>query len=71
VRLFDPDRAQPAHESIAGLLDVLPFEQRAVIVLRFYAGLGNAEIAHALRCPTGSVGPWIDRALTRLRKELT
>lgn len=57
-------------EPLADLLDVLPFNQRAAIVLRFYAGLGNAEIAQVLGCPPGSVGPWIDRALTRLRREL-
>jgi DNA-directed RNA polymerase specialized sigma24 family protein len=49
-------------------LDVLPFNQRAVVVLRFYVGLNNVEIAEALGCATGSVGPWLDRALKQLRK---
>ena len=62
--------AEPFHnaEPIADLLDTLPFNQRAVIVLRFYVGLSNIEIADALNCPRGSVGPWIERALKQLRK---
>jgi RNA polymerase sigma factor (sigma-70 family) len=55
-------------EPIADLLDVLPFNQRAVIVLRFYVGLNNVEIAEALGCAPGSVGPWLYRALRQLRK---
>jgi RNA polymerase sigma factor (sigma-70 family) len=55
-------------EPIADLLDSLPFNQRAVIVLRFYVGLNNVEIAEALGCAPGSVGPWLDRALKQLRK---
>ena len=55
-------------EPIADLLDTLPFNQRAVVVLRFYVGLSNVEIADALHCAPGSVGPWIDRALKQLRK---
>jgi RNA polymerase sigma factor (sigma-70 family) len=58
-------------ESIADVLDVLPFNQRAAIVLRFYVGMTNVEIAAALHCPPGSVGPWIDRALKHLRKALS
>ena len=55
-------------EPIADLLDGLPFNQRAVIVLRFHIGLSNVEIADALDCPPGSVGPWLNRALEHLRK---
>jgi RNA polymerase sigma factor (sigma-70 family) len=55
-------------EPIADLLDVLPFNQRAVVVLRFYVGLNNVEIAEALGCAPGSVGPWLDRALKQLRR---
>ena len=55
-------------EPIADLLDGLPFNQRAVVVLRFYVGLNNLEIADALGCAPGSVGPWTARALEHLRK---
>jgi RNA polymerase sigma factor (sigma-70 family) len=58
-------------EPIADLLDGLPFNQRAVIVLRFYVGLSNIDIAETLGCPPGSVGPWLDRALKQLRSTVT
>jgi RNA polymerase sigma factor (sigma-70 family) len=54
-------------EPIADLLDGLPFNHRAAIVLKFYVGLSNVEIADALDCPIGSVGPWLDRGLKHLR----
>ncbi len=49
----------------------LPFNQRAAVVLRFYADFTEAEIADALAVPSGSIGPWLHRALIRIRKELT
>lgn len=58
-------------EIVSDLLGRLPFNQRATIVLRFYAGLSTDEIAIALDCPRGSIGPWIDRALNNMRKELS
>lgn len=70
-RLVAVDGVALQPDSIADVLDVLPFNQRAVIVLRFYVGMTNVEIAQVLRCPPGSVGPWIDRALKHLRKALS
>jgi RNA polymerase sigma factor (sigma-70 family) len=67
-----PPREQPDHHEI--LLDVvrrLPFNQRAAIVLRFYAGMTEREIAITLDVPVGSVGPWINRALATMKKELS
>jgi RNA polymerase sigma factor (sigma-70 family) len=58
-------------EFVSDLLDRLPFNQRAAVVLRFYAGYSTDEIATVLDCPRGSVGPWIDRALKNMRKELS
>jgi RNA polymerase sigma factor (sigma-70 family) len=69
-RLARHGDVDPAEAPLADVLDVLPFHQRAVVVLRFYVGMGNAEIAQVLRCPPGSVGPWLERALAKLRKEL-
>lgn len=57
-------------EPIADLLDGLPFNQRAAVVLKFYVGLSNLEIAESLGCPPGSVGPWLNRALTHIRKAM-
>ena len=59
-----------ATEVLDDLFDALPFNQRAAILLRFYAGMTNPEIAQALGCSVGSVGPWIARALKTMRKAL-
>jgi RNA polymerase sigma factor (sigma-70 family) len=66
------DRAAPASEDehLDGLLAALPFNQRAAVVLRFYGGLTTEEIARELGCAAGSVGPWINRALGKMRKAL-
>ena len=62
----EDDRPEP----LSDVLATLPFNQRAVIVLRFYYGMSTTQIADELGCAPGSVGPWIDRALKKLRKEL-
>ncbi len=59
-----------ADEELWAALGGLPFNQRAAIVLRYYGGHSEAEIAELLDCSTGSVGPWISRGLARLRREL-
>ena len=53
---------------LAVLLLGLPFRQRAAIVLRYYDGLTEREIADSLGCRPGTVGPLISRGLSRLRK---
>jgi RNA polymerase sigma-70 factor (sigma-E family) len=53
------------------LLGTLPGRQRAVIVLRYYEGLTDQEIADVLGCRTGTVRGYASRALTSLRIELT
>lgn len=60
-------------ESANELFDVigkLPVKQRAVIVLRYYEGLSEVEIAQALRCAPGTVKSLASRAIDRLRKEV-
>jgi len=58
------------NEILWDVIAALPFNQRAVVVLRFYEGRTEAEIATALGCRPGSVGPWLHRALTTMRKAL-
>ncbi|GIF11091.1 SigE family RNA polymerase sigma factor [Actinoplanes teichomyceticus] len=53
------------------LLGTLPRQQRAVIVLRYYEGLTDAEIAEVLDCRPSTVRGYASRALTTLRIELT
>jgi RNA polymerase sigma factor (sigma-70 family) len=59
--------------SVDGLADAvarLPFRQRVVIVLRYYADLSEAEIALALDCRPGTVKSLGSRALAALSKEI-
>ena len=48
----------------------LPPEQRTAIVLRYYLGLSEADMAGALACPPGTVKRRLHRARARLRKLL-
>lgn len=58
-------------DHLADAVARLPFRQRAVIVLRYYADLSEAEIADALGCRPGTVKSLASRALTTLSKEIT
>jgi RNA polymerase sigma factor (sigma-70 family) len=51
-------------------LDKLPRRQRAVLVLRYYAGMSDLEIAEVLGCGAGTVRGYASRALAALRVEL-
>ena len=79
---LDPDDGQPAGAGLAGpdqaaalaeqdllwrALAQLPPGQRAVLVLRYYEDLTEAQTAAALGCSVGSVKAQAFRALARLR----
>jgi RNA polymerase sigma-70 factor (sigma-E family) len=49
----------------------LPRKQRAAVVLRYYAGLSDKEIATQLGCRESTVRSQIHRALNALRVDLT
>lgn len=81
--MADPSLARPEGEptspeptlsddadAMAELLLELPFRQRAAVVLRFYGGQSEAEIADVLDCRPGTVGSLIHRALKALRTTL-
>lgn len=53
------------------VLSTLPHRQRAALVLRYYEGRTEAEIAELLGCRPGSVGPLITRGIQALRTQLT
>ena len=55
---------------MAEALGRLTPQQRVVVVLKYYGDLTEAEIADALGCRPGSVGPLLTRARAALREEL-
>lgn len=65
------ERGEPTDEVLWDALQALPFNHRAVVVLRYYHQLPEREIAELLGCRPGSVGPWLDRGLTALREALS
>jgi RNA polymerase sigma-70 factor (sigma-E family) len=50
---------------------LLPVRQRAVLVLRYYEGLSEAEIGRVLGCASGTVKSQAHRGLATLRRRLT
>ena len=49
----------------------LPFRQRAVLTLRYYEDLSEADIARVLHCRLGTVKSSLHRGLSKLREELS
>jgi RNA polymerase sigma factor (sigma-70 family) len=61
------DKVWPELDHLADALTRLPDRQRAVLVLRYYAGWSEAEIADALGCRPGTVKSLAARGLAALR----
>ena len=57
-------------DHLADVLLELPFRQRAAVVMRYYGGLSEADIAEQLDCRPGTVGSLIHRGLSRLQGAL-
>jgi RNA polymerase sigma-70 factor (sigma-E family) len=80
VRLVDEFDSRPIEgdhatetedrQVLAGELGKLPKQQRAVLVLRYFEGLSDLEIADVLGCSAGTVRGYASRALATLRIEL-
>jgi RNA polymerase sigma factor (sigma-70 family) len=71
VRLAaDGVAAAPELEHLADALAGLHSRQRAVLVLRYYLGCSEAEIAAALGCRPGTVKSLASRGLAALREVL-
>ncbi|WP_433294817.1 SigE family RNA polymerase sigma factor [Actinoplanes sp. CA-030573] len=68
--VLDPyGRIDQRHQMLAALRR-LPPRMRAVLVLRYFEDLGEADIADALGCSVGSVKSQASRGLNRLREQL-
>jgi RNA polymerase sigma-70 factor (sigma-E family) len=65
-----PEERYAARDAIAPYLAALSPRQRAVVVLRYYEDLNEAEIADALGCSPGAVKQHASRALANLRARL-
>jgi RNA polymerase sigma-70 factor (sigma-E family) len=67
-----PDHAatHAERDALRTELDKLPRRQRAVLVLRYYAGMSDPEIAEVLGCGAGTVRGYASKALASLRVEL-
>jgi RNA polymerase sigma-70 factor (sigma-E family) len=70
VGLITPDRSSEVAERdyLLRALARLPPRQRAVLVLRYFDDLPEAEIADVLGCSVGTVKSQVARALARLRQ---
>jgi RNA polymerase sigma-70 factor (sigma-E family) len=59
-----------ARAELLGALAVLPPRQRAVLVLRYFEDLSEAQTAQTLNCSVGTVKSTTSRGLARLRETL-
>lgn len=74
----DPSRAGPddlavldeEHREVCAALQTLPTRQREVLVLRYWSGLSEVEIADAMGISRGTVKSTASRALAALEKKL-
>lgn len=66
----DVFEAFDARAELLGALAVLPPRQRAVLVLRYFEDLSEAQTAQTLNCSVGTVKSTAWRGLARLRETL-
>lgn len=64
----DPIGAVAVRDALVRGLLALPVRQRAVLVLRYFDDLSEAETAVALQCSVGTVKSQASRGLARLRE---
>jgi RNA polymerase sigma-70 factor (sigma-E family) len=71
AEVADVTEKHAEHHAMIALLNQLPRRQRAAVVLRYYVGLSDAEIAAELGCRQPTVRSQISRALSTLRIDMT
>ena len=62
----DENRRTDAAIDVRRLLAALPEAQRSVVILRYYHGLSEADVAEILGCPRGTVKSRLHHAMARL-----
>lgn len=62
--------AVDSRDELMRALAILPPRQRAVLVLRYFLDLPEAEVAAALNCSLGTVKSTASRGLARLEQEM-
>ena len=67
-----PDHADHItdRDDLISRLQTLPARQRAAVVMRYFGGLTDVEIADALGCTAGTVRGYLSRALATMRVQL-
>lgn len=65
----DPSAAVDERDAMWRALALLPPRQRAVLVLRFYEDMPDAQIAAVLECAQGTVASLASRGLATLRAQ--
>lgn len=63
----DHGAARAERDAMWQLLAELPKQQRALLVLRFYEGLTDSDIAHLVQCSPATVRAHAAKGLARLR----
>jgi RNA polymerase sigma factor (sigma-70 family) len=66
--LFVVEDAQLEADEMFDALSALPYRQRAALVLQFYEGMPQSEIADILHCREGTVASLVHRGLAQLRR---
>ncbi|WP_165988648.1 SigE family RNA polymerase sigma factor [Streptomyces sp. YIM 98790] len=66
----DPLSASDQRQELMAALARLPVRQRAVVVLRYWEDIPEAEVARTLGCSVGTVKSQASRALAALRRVL-
>jgi RNA polymerase sigma-70 factor (sigma-E family) len=68
VAVNDATSSYAVRDAVLQALAGLSRRQRAVVVLRYYEDLSEAEIANVLGCSTGTVKSAASRAMAKLRE---